>query len=243
MGEKKSVGTTDRLIVVTGTSKGVGRETAKALVMQHGCTVIGVARDEKGLRTLQDECAGGTGSFEPLTADLSEDDAIALVHTHVAGRRVHGLVNNAGLLITRPFGEWTAADGARLFHLNTTVPLLLAQALTTSLAGDPPGHVLGISSMGGFQGSAKFPGLLAYSAIKAALACVCECLAEELKDHGVRANSLCIGAVDTAMLRAAFPGYQAPITPAVMGAYVARFVLEGHGFYNGKVLPVAVSTP
>ena len=243
MGEKQAINTANRLVVVTGTSKGVGRETAKALVLQHGCNVIGVARDAKGLESLMAECTGGTGAFEPLAADLADDLTIGLVKKQVAGRRLHGLVNNAGLLITRPFGEWTTEDGARLFHLNATVPMLLAQALADSLAGDPPGHIVGIGSMGGFQGSAKFAGLLAYSASKAALACVCECLAEELKDKGVRANSLCLGSVDTDMLRAAFPGYQAPITPVAMGAYVARFVLEGHSFYNGKVLPLALSTP
>ena len=232
-----------RLVVVTGSSKGVGRETAKALVVQHGCSVIGVARDATALHTLAEECAGEKGAFEPLVADLSLPEAIAAVRKQVGERRLHGLVNDAGLLITRPLGEWTAEDGARLFHLNATVPLLLAQALANALRGDPPGHIVNIGSMGGFQGSAKFPGLLAYSASKAAVACVAECLAEELKDQQVRANCLCLGAVDTDMLRAAFPGYKAPVVPAAMGAYVADFVLEGHSLFNGKVLPLALSTP
>ena len=232
-----------RLIVVTGCSKGVGRETAKALLMQHGCNVIGVARDSNGLNTLAAQCADGAGSFEPIVTDLSLPGAIAAIQQQVGERRLHGLVNNAGLLITRPFGEWTPEDGARLFHLNATVPLLLAQALGNALRGDPPGHIVNIGSMGGFQGSAKFPGLLAYSASKAAVTCVTECLAEELKDQQVRANCLCLGAVDTAMLRAAFPGYKAPVVPAAMGAYVANFVLEGHSLFNGKVLPLALSTP
>ena len=97
--------------------------------------------------------------------------------------------------------------------------------------------------MGGFQGSVKFPGMAAYSASKAALANLTECLAEELKDRQVRCNCLCLGAVDTDMLREAFPGYTAPVGPDEVGNYLARFVVEGHNFYNGKVLPFAVSTP
>lgn len=238
-----NAGTTTPLVVVTGSSKGIGRGTAGSLVRDHGCTVIGMARDAEGLATLEAECRGASGHFEPVVADLSRPEALDVLLERVGGRRVNGLVNNAGLLITRTFGTWTAEDTGRLFHLNAAVPLLLAQALAHVLGGDPPGHIVNISSMGGFQGSAKFPGLLAYSASKAGLACITECLAEELKESGVRANCLCLGAVDTEMLRAAFPGYKAPMGPAAMGAHVARFVLEGHSLFNGKVLPVALSTP
>jgi short-subunit dehydrogenase len=231
------------LVVVTGASQGVGCATAKALVLRHGCTVIGVARNAAALNGLQAECAAGPGTLEPLAADLASAEGRAKLLASTAGRRVHGLVNNAGLLIKREFGQWTAADAEQLFAINAIVPLLLAQALAAQLEGDPPGHVLNLSSMGGYQGSVKFPGLLAYSASKAALACISECLSEEFKGRTVRANCLCLGAVDTDMLRAAFPGYQAPVTAADMGAYVARFILEGHLLHNGKVLPVALSTP
>jgi NAD(P)-dependent dehydrogenase (short-subunit alcohol dehydrogenase family) len=119
----------------------------------------------------------------------------------------------------------------------------MAQGLADRLDGAPPGHVVGIGSMGGFQDSVKFQGLLAYSASKSALACIAQCLAEEFKDRGIRSNCLAIGAVDTAMLRAAFPDYTAPVGPEAMGSYIARFAMEGHNHYNGKVLPVALSTP
>ena len=70
-----------------------------------------------------------------------------------------------------------------------------------------------------------------------------QCLAEEFKDRGIRSNCLALGAVDTDMLRAAFPGYEAPVTAQADGSYVAEFSLNGHKLFNGKVLPVAVSTP
>ncbi len=230
-----------RLVVVTGASTGVGRATAKALAMEHGCTVIAVARSAAKLDELVSET--GNGRIQALALDLEADTAVDLLLQAVDGRRLHGLVNNAGMLIKRPFGTWTAGDARRLFHVNATIPLLLAQALAPLLEDGHTGHVVNISSMGGFQGSVKFPGLAAYSASKAALANFTECLAEEWKERAIRCNCICLGAVDTDMLRAAFPGYRAPVSPAEVGAYVASFLLEGHKFFNGKVLPFAVSTP
>ena len=104
-------------------------------------------------------------------------------------------------------------------------------------------HILNIGSMGGFQGSVKFPGLSAYSASKAALHTLTECLAFELADTGIKINCLALGSAQTEMLEAAFPGYQSPIMAFEMGKYVADFAKTGHKFFNGKILPVAVTTP
>jgi NAD(P)-dependent dehydrogenase (short-subunit alcohol dehydrogenase family) len=232
----------ERLVVVTGASRGVGRATAKALVEVHGCRVVAISRDTKGLASLKEECHRGD-ALEALPLDLASPQGIAQVQRHVERRRVHGLVNNAGLLIKQDWGGWTMADLQRLYLLNAAVPLLLTQALSELLGGDPVGHVVNIGSMGGFQGSVKFPGLAGYSASKAAAANTAECMAEEMKDRSVRCNCICLGAVDTAMLRVAFPGYTAPVGPEEVGGYIARFVLDGHKLFNGKVLPLALSTP
>ncbi len=229
------------LIIVTGASQGVGRAIARSLAADHDRNVLAIARNAQALEQLTAELKNAR--LEILALDLEAPDAVDRVVHHVAGKRITGLVNNAGLLIRRDLGAWTAADAARLFHLNATVPFLLAQALGPMLDGDPPGHVVNISSMGGYQDSAKFPSLAFYSASKAALACLSQCLAEEFRGRGIRSNCLALGAVATDMLRAAFPGYVAPVTPEAMGAYAALFVLEGHNVYNGKVLPVALGTP
>jgi NAD(P)-dependent dehydrogenase (short-subunit alcohol dehydrogenase family) len=104
-------------------------------------------------------------------------------------------------------------------------------------------HIVNISSMGGFQGSAKFPGLTAYSVSKGALSILTECLAVELSDRNIKANSLCLGAVQTDMLEDAFPGIEAPVTANQMGKYVTDFALNADKFYNGKILPVALEDP
>ncbi|HEY0975882.1 MAG TPA: SDR family oxidoreductase [Flavobacteriales bacterium] len=232
-----------RTVVVTGASRGIGRATALELAVVHGCRVFAVARDAEALAALVREAADRDAHIVAVGLDLALPDAPVRLAEVVGPERVTALINDAGLLIKRPFGEWTIEDGQRLFHLNAVVPLLLAQALAPAMAGTPGAHIVNIGSMGGFQGSSKFPGLALYSASKGALATVTECLAEEFRTSGVRCNCLCIGAVDTVMLREAFPGYEAPVSAATMGAYVAGFALEGHKLFNGKVLPVSVSTP
>jgi NAD(P)-dependent dehydrogenase (short-subunit alcohol dehydrogenase family) len=70
-----------------------------------------------------------------------------------------------------------------------------------------------------------------------------ELLAEEYKNQQIAFNVLALGAVQTEMLAEAFPGYQAPLQPEEMANYIADFALNGHRFYNGKVLQVSASTP
>jgi len=107
----------------------------------------------------------------------------------------------------------------------------------------PGSHVVGISSMGGIQGSMKFAGLSAYSSSKGALITLMELLAEEYKERGIAFNTLALGAVQTEMLKEAFPDYQAPTTAIEMAEYIADFSLNGNRLFNGKVLQVSNSTP
>lgn len=229
----------ERLVVVTGAGRGVGAATVKALLHIGDVRVVAVSRALDGLLA----AVGHEPRLEPCLLDLQAPDAAARLVAHIGGRRLHALVNNAGLLHKAEMGTHQRADLERVFLTNAIAPLELAQALAPNLAGDPPGHIVHIGSMGGFQDSAKFPGLVAYSASKAALACIAQCLAEEFKDSGIRSNCLALGAVDTEMLRAAFPGFQAGTTAEAMGNYVAEFSLAGHKLFNGKVLPVASTTP
>ena len=104
-------------------------------------------------------------------------------------------------------------------------------------------HIINISSMGGFQGASKYRGLSYYSASKAAIACLTECLAEEFHESGISVNCLAIGAVQTEMVAEAFPGYKAPVQPKEMAEFITGVALTGNKYVNGKILPVAVSNP
>ena len=104
-------------------------------------------------------------------------------------------------------------------------------------------HIVHISSMGGVQGSSKFPGLSLYSAAKGAVTIFTESLSTEWVERGIAVNALALGAVQTEMLDEAFPGLQAPVEPKMMGTYIADFCLKGHRLYNGKILQVAMQNP
>jgi len=209
----------------------------------HGCSVIAIARDPIALEELKMSCAGNVGHLTTLALDIALPGAAEEVKSLVAGRRVQALVHNAGILLSKPIGQYVREDLYALFAANVFAPLELSQALLDELEGDPLGHIVHVGSMGGYQDSVKFAGLVAYSSSKAALACMAQCMAEELKDRRIRSNCLALGSVDTEMLRAAFPDHRSSITSASMGAYVARFALDGHNLFNGKVLPVASTTP
>jgi NAD(P)-dependent dehydrogenase (short-subunit alcohol dehydrogenase family) len=151
------------------------------------------------------------------------------------------VIHNAGMLVNRPFEELTAQDFQQCYAVNVFGVAALTQALLPVMNKDS--HVVAISSMGGIQGSAKFPGLAAYSSAKAAVITLFELLAEEYKENGPSFNTLALGAVQTEMLEEAFPGYQAPLTASEMAAYIMEFALTGNTFYNGKTLEVSASTP
>jgi 3-oxoacyl-[acyl-carrier protein] reductase len=226
-------------IIVTGSSKGIGRETALVLAAK-GHRVTAIARSEQHLNQLQSK---HPALIHALPLDITEKDAGEKLVNHLKVNKlnVDGIVHNAGLLINKPFSQLTDEDWENQHKVNLMGPVRLTRALTGHFIEGA--HILCISSMGGFQGSSKFPGLSAYSATKGALSILSECLAAELADRNIKSNTLCLGAVQTEMLEQAFPGFDAPVQASEMGEYIADFLLNGHRYYNGQVLPVTLGNP
>jgi NAD(P)-dependent dehydrogenase (short-subunit alcohol dehydrogenase family) len=151
------------------------------------------------------------------------------------------LINNAGTLVYKNIGELSADELDLMYRINLKAPFLLIQALLPLMSKGS--HIVNIGSMGGIQGSVKFPGLSGYSATKGALSILTEALAEELKDSGISINCLAPGSVQTEMLAQAFPGFKASLEPREMAQFIRDFALHSGKFFNGKVLPVSTSTP
>lgn len=225
--------------IVTGASRGIGLEICKTLA-EESHQVLAVARSEAPLKHLQEQYPG---SIEAKPVDLSESSELDRLIETVSDTygRVDILINNAGALVNKPFHELSKKDWDKMIHVNLYAAVELVKKLIPYFSKEA--HIVNISSMGGYQGSAKFPGLAAYSVAKGALSILSECLAVELSDQKIRSNALCLGAVKTEMMQEAFPGFEPPVTAEEMGSYIARFALEGHKFYNGQILPVTLSDP
>lgn len=229
-------------VVITGASRGIGFDCAMQLASLSNFRVLALSRNETALQQLQ-ERAIGANYLSYLKFDLTNPDTDALLEAvHKLGG-VDILINNAGLLINKTFSELQASDWEQVFKVNILGPAALIRILLPYLEQSNHAHILNISSMGGFQGSSKFPGLSAYSSSKAALSNLTECLAEEFKDKNIAVNCLALGAVQTEMLNEAFPGYKAPLSSEEMASFFVYFATQGHRFFNGKILPVSVSTP
>jgi NAD(P)-dependent dehydrogenase (short-subunit alcohol dehydrogenase family) len=156
-------------------------------------------------------------------------------------QKVDILINNAGKLINKAFTELSSEDFLEVYKVNVFAVAELTKLMIPFL--QKGSHVVTVSSMGGIQGSMKFPGLAAYSSAKGAVITLSELLAEEYKEQEIAFNVLAIGAVQTEMLKEAFPDYQAPLSAQEMANYIFDFSLTGNKFYNGKVLQVSSSTP
>jgi 3-oxoacyl-[acyl-carrier protein] reductase len=223
-------------IVITGTSRGIGFELAKQFA-ENGHQVIALSRNTAPLSEVNHK------NITVFSVDISIAEDLNKVADFIKStwKKVDVLINNAGKLINKPFTEISSEDFLEVYQVNVFGVAEITKLMIPFL--QKGSHVVTISSIGGIQGSLKFPGLAAYSSAKGAVITLSELLAEEYKEQQIAFNVLALGAVQTEMLAEAFPGYQAPLSATEMADYIYNFSLTGNKFYNGKVLQVSSSNP
>lgn len=233
-------------IVLTGASRGIGFETALALSVLSISNLVIISRNEKKLNYLKACCKEKNEDLNVIT--VSEDIVDLSYHPEKLYKKIQLdtidiLINNAGCLVNKPFDQLGDSEISDMIEVNYLAPARLIKLLIKHLQKDTASHVVNISSMGGFQGSSKFPGLSMYSSTKAAISSLTECLAVEYSKTNIRFNCLALGAVQTEMLEEAFPGYKAPVLAKEMGAFIADFAINKYHLFNGKIIPVTFSNP
>lgn len=223
-------------VIITGTSRGIGFELAQQFA-KNNFQVLALSRNQKPLDNLK------LKNIETLSVDVCNQDDLQKVSKYLSEHwgDVDILIHNAGFLINKPFESLTKDDFLRVYDVNVFGVAALTQICIPYLKKGS--HVVTISSMGGIQGSLKFPGLAAYSSAKGAVITLSELLAEEYKSAEIAFNVLAIGAVQTEMLAEAFPDYQASLNANEMANYIFNFATTANKFYNGKVLQVSNTTP
>ncbi len=179
--------------LVTGASRGIGKEIALALARE-GAAVTLVARHEKKLAAVADEIRGGGGKASTFAGDLCEASTAAEA---VAAAGPHGrlsiLVNNAGVSSGSPIADTTDEEWDRVIGTNLSGVFRLTRAALPQLL-EGGGHVFMISSLAGKN---PIAGLGPYCASKAALDHFAACLMLEVRQKDVKVTTIAPGSVQT----------------------------------------------
>ena len=218
---------------ITGGSRGIGLATVKEF-LQKDWKVIVLTRNLEPLSELKEEYGS---NLELVAYDLQNP-----MLTKLPSDPVDVLIHNAGALVNKPMAQMTAEDLQFCYGINVFGPYLLTQRLLSQLTDRA--HVIAISSVGGVQGSVKFPGLTNYSSSKGAMNVLMECFQAEFAESSQWSfNALALGAVQTEMLSEAFPGYVAPLQPEELSPFIYTFASTVGQVMRGKIIPVSLSTP
>ena len=180
-------------IVITGTSSGIGLELTKFFI-KNKHHVLAISRNNSDLRNLN------LKGLYAVDFDITNFQKYDLLNKHLNNfENVDVLINNAGLLINKPFVETSLEDFQKVYSTNVFSVAMLTKFLIKRM--NNKSNVVNISSVGGVEGTLKFSGLSAYSSSKGALNILTEMLAEEYKEYGIHFNSLALGSVQTKMLK------------------------------------------
>ena len=232
-------------VIITGTSKGIGKELLRKF-LNEGYTVWALSRKSTALRQevffAQFEKSGLLNLVDVDFSDLVQVRATA-ENLSLQVENVDVLINNAGVLLNKPLVEIKNEEMENVYRVNVFSPFILIQNVVSKMGKHSRSHIVNIGSMGGVQGSMKFPGLSIYSSSKMAIAGLTECLAEELKNSNISVNCLAIGSVQTEMFTTAFPGFAAQQSPQNMSDFIFDFSTKSGNFMSGKTIPVSISTP
>jgi len=183
------LGLADRVAIVTGASRGLGRAMAEALA-DEGARVVAVARGEAPLREL---AATRPGRIEPLVADMRDAARLAALPGEVAAAegRLDALVNNAGIAPAGNFLEATPELLRDVLEVNVVAPGVLCRgAAEIFVAQGGGGKIVNVASISAIRGKAV---LAAYSASKGALVQLTRALAAEWARHEIQVNAIAPG--------------------------------------------------
>jgi len=229
-------------IIINGGSRGIGAALVKVFSTDLKNKIIVTGRNKPALKKLASEAEHGNVivySIDLEVFDNENDSFLKFVQNGI--KTVDILINNAGALIKKDFMDINMDEARKMMETNFWGIASVIRVLKPLMKKGS--HIVNISSMGGFQGSSKFKGMSFYSASKAALSCLSECLAVEFSESGIYVNCLALGSVQTKMFAKAFPGHKASVSADEIARFIADFAINGKKFFNGKILPVSLSTP
>jgi 3-oxoacyl-[acyl-carrier protein] reductase len=191
------LGLKGRTCVVTGASRGIGRETARLLCAE-GAQVLLIGRDEERLAAARETAAAAGGQAETLVLDVTNADAGERMMATAVERfgAVDVLVNNAGTARWRHLDEVADEDWYAQYELNVMAPLRAMRAAAPPMAERGWGRIVNVCSTAGKRPSAAMP---EYSVAKAAELSLSRLFADRYAKQGVLVNAICPGPVEAEM--------------------------------------------
>ena len=189
----------DKVALVTGASRGIGKEIALALGNEGAfvvlnCTANGAPKAELVLEEIR--AKGGDGLVKPFSVSDSEAVSGAINEIITTKGAIHILVNNAGIAKDALFIRMKEEDWDATLNTNLKGAALCTRAVTKSMMKAREGVIINLSSVVGQMGNA---GQAAYSASKAGLLGLTKTLAKELASRNIRVNAVAPGFIDTEM--------------------------------------------
>lgn len=211
---------TDRVVIVTGGTRGIGRALAEGFVAAGAKVVVAsrkaeaCAETEAHLRSLGGEVLGVPAHL----GDLDDLDALVARTVDTFGG-IDVVVNNAANALAQPLGQFTPDAWTKSFDVNLRGPVFLVQKALPHLTESPHAAVLNVVSVGAFIFS---PYVSMYAAGKAALMAFTRAMAAEYAPRGIRVNALAPGSVDTDMVRGNPPEFIESMRTAALQQRIAQ---------------------
>ncbi len=210
----------DKIALITGSGRGIGREVAKALAVE-GATIVLAARTESELAETAELVEAAGGKAYVRVTDMAELDSLALLVDYVKSEhgRLDILVNNAGVTLSSPICDTDNDMYQTVMDINARAPHVLCRDLLGLIRKSEAGYIINISSVVGLKGYAL---QTAYSASKHALRGMSMALAEELRDSNIRVHVICPGGTATDMVTRVRPDI--PVDELIDPAEIAELV-------------------
>lgn len=187
-----------KVIIITGASRGIGRETAKLLARNGHTVIANYNKSAEKAKELQEELKKENINIDIYKADVSKrEECKALVEYAIEKyKHIDVLVNNAGISIWGQFTDLTDTEIEEIIRTNLYSAIAMSQEVSKHMIHEKQGCIINMSSIWGMVGASCE---VAYSVTKAGMDGLTKALAKELGPSNIRVNSIAPGAIETEM--------------------------------------------